>query len=216
MQCGSMTWCFGVKLVIYSEFKNAIHICMASVIKLFYFLERGIFSKWYETNRNVNITCLRMWYLKKKPTRFDLFFVGLSYLSLTHICFIFCVFGLKLRCQCIWMACLCTLMVPVTCMCLPWPPMSDPFSGLFIDMGCLMCFPPLSCPLLPLYCPFLISPKLWLPVRAFVPVHVCPCVAGCVSSYEIYDAHLVFHGLSSKPLFLFFLIKNAFIQNNWP
>lgn len=66
MQCGSMTWCFGVELVIYSEFKNAIHICMASVIKWFYFLERGIFSKWYETNRNVNITFLRMWYLKKK------------------------------------------------------------------------------------------------------------------------------------------------------
>ncbi len=102
-----------------------------------------------------------------------------------------------------------SFMVPVTCMCLPWPPMSDPFSGLFIDMGCLMCFPPLCCPLLPLYCPFLISLKLWLPVRAFVLVHVCPCVAGCVSSYEIYDAHLVFHCLSSKPLFFSFFNKKC-------
>lgn len=85
-----------------------------------------------------------------------------------------------------------SIMVPVTCICLPWPPLSDPFSGLFIDTGFLRCFPPLCCPLLPLYCPSLIPPKLWLPVRAFVLVHVCPCVAGCVSSYEIYDVHLVF------------------------
>lgn len=76
---------------------------------------------------------------------------------------------------------------------------------VFLLTWAVSCFPPLCCPLLPLYCPFLISPKLWLPVRAFVLVHVCPSVAWCVSSYEIYDAHLVFHGLSSKPLYFFFI-----------
>lgn len=74
-----------------------------------------------------------------------------------------------------------TIMAPVTCMCLPWPPMSDLFSGLFIDIGCLRCFPPLCCPLLPSWLSFSHLSKTLAACQSIRP---CTCVPMCSGMCE--------------------------------